>query len=109
MRNGSLVILVIVGLLMLPAGQATGGNAPQGAPSLWQDATLKLATPEDVIQVLAVDSAAGFLYVAVMARHEDFPALILKLRLSDLSRVAVLPLEAGETWLTSGALDITAG
>jgi hypothetical protein len=110
MRYTGFAILVIVGMLVASASQAAKDvQAPQAAPSLWQDASLTLATPEDLLKALTVDSAAGFLYMGAMDRHENFPAVIIKLRLSDLSRVATLPLEADEKWITSGAFDSAAG
>ena len=72
-----------------------------GAPS----ASLPLYPSEGRLRTALVDAANGFAYFGTYTT----PAFVVKVRLSDLTRVGALALNPGEGWIVSGSLDPSNG
>jgi hypothetical protein len=84
-----------------PAAIAT---TPQRAAAMTQKATL-LMESEKNLSVAVIDPAGGFAYFGT----DTSPGMVVKVRLSDFTRVDALMFEAGEDKLTSAVIDTAEG
>jgi hypothetical protein len=114
-RRWLIVLLALGGLSALALTQTpVRAGMPGGmgaAPALLLTSTpaftstLKLEGGEISPHALAVDEAAGYAYVG----DDSMPGWIIKIRLSDLSRVAALHLNAAEGLAGCGVIDSARG
>jgi len=99
-------------------GHATRDLTQAGPAAAWRNLNLGPAQPMaggyDVLQMAssenstfatAIDTADGYAYFGTYTT----PGYVIKVRLSDLTRVAALTLNTGENYLRSAVIDTTAG
>jgi hypothetical protein len=96
--------------LQNPAGRGTGRGSsavPDAAASAsaWTYSTLKLAQGEDWLVSAVVDGAGQYAYLGT----DTIPGIVVKVQLSDMSRVGAVTLNAGEDYLLSAVLDGAGG
>jgi len=96
--------VVVLALLLLPGLPQASGAPPAPAAGVVGD--LPLTPPGEVdLRAAVVDPAAGFAYFATSTT----PGAIVKLRLSDFTRVGVLVLQSDERRVKCAAIDTAGG
>jgi hypothetical protein len=95
-----------LGLDQLGKDPRTGASSPPRRPlSFSESVSLTLHTGEDSILSAVIDTSNGYAYFGT---HTS-PGIVVKVRLSDFTRVGALTLITGEKWLTSAVIDTTNG
>ncbi len=68
-------------------------------------AALDLPQDEDVVYVALMDAAAGYMYLGT----NSSPGYVVKVRLSDFSRVGAIALDPSDGDILSGVIDVSSG
>ncbi|MBI3088306.1 MAG: filamentous hemagglutinin N-terminal domain-containing protein [Candidatus Omnitrophica bacterium] len=79
--------------------------APSGSGPMSEDGSLTLVDPENLLYAAVIDTTNGFAYFGTGTT----PGRVVKVRLSDFTRVGALTLASGENDLRSAVIDPGAG
>ncbi len=82
----------------------SSANSPQAADAISQKATLIMDGDKRILSAV-IDQAAGFAYFGT----DTTPGTIIKVRLSDFTRVSAITLQDGEDKLSSAVIDPAGG
>ena len=82
-----------------------GQDSPLARSNLFESGSLRLSQREGKLASAVIDSTHGFAYFGA----ETSPGIVVKVRLSDFSRVGALTLNAEETELYSAVIDTQRG
>jgi len=84
----------------------TGTGPLKDYPAFGQvGAALDLRQDEDVVYVALMDPTAGYMYLGT----NSSPGYVIKVRLSDFSRVGAIALDPADGDILSGVIDLTSG
>ena len=86
---------------LLAAGPLRGESAPLSLPAAATGVALKLAAGEDNLRSAVIDPTGTFAYFGTSTN----PGIVVKVRLSDMTRVGALKLAAGENDLHAAVID----
>ena len=102
--------LLVVLLVLVLAVTSVLTTIPE-AKAFTRVSTLTLNADENIVAPSVIDSAAGFAYFGTVALPPGTtnPAVIVKVRLSDFTRVDSLTLNTGESYLSSAVIDSAGG